>query len=156
MYPCPPKAVCVLQNRDQSSLLQCTPPTLVSAPPLPIAAANHPGNLAALNAPLIKNISTNADASEGNTRSIQDPTKDRLAERVASIERTHQALLDAALRLDNVRLGLERRMRKGQPGPVTCLSPHSGIYEVPSRTPIDFRVSIRSHFRATKIALCGI
>lgn len=157
MYACPVKAVCTLQNSGQSSLLQCTPPTLVPAPPLPIAAAHHPGYLAALNAPLFtpptKSISTNADASEGNTRSSQDPTRDRLAERVASIERTHQALLDAAPHLDNIRLDLERRSRKAQPAPVTRPSLHLGIWEAPSRMPIDFRVSIRLHFRATKIAL---
>lgn len=157
MYTCKPKAVCILQNSGQCSLLQCAPRTPFPVPPLPIAAAHHPGILTALHAPLFapptKSISTNAAVSEGNTRVIQDPTNDRLAERVASTERTHQTLLDAALRLDNVRLDLERRSCKPRPTPVTRPSPHLGIWEVPSRTPIDFRVSIRFHFRATKIAL---
>lgn len=153
----PAKGVCALQNSGQSSLLQCAPPTLVPASPLPIAAAHHPGNLAAFNAPLFtpptKSISTNADSSEGNMRPSQVSTEDRLAERVASIERTRQALLDAALHLDNVRLDLERRSRKVQSVLVTRPGLHLGIWEAPSRTPIDFRVSIRLHFRATEIAL---
>ncbi|EPT03072.1 hypothetical protein FOMPIDRAFT_97971 [Fomitopsis schrenkii] len=123
--------------------VQCAPRTPFPVPPLPIAAAHHPGILTALHAPLFapptKSISTNAAVSEGNTRVIQDPTNDRLAERVASTERTHQTLLDAALRLDNVRLDLERRSCKPRPTPVTRPSPHLGIWEVPSRTPIDFR-----------------
>ncbi|KZT70848.1 hypothetical protein DAEQUDRAFT_810432 [Daedalea quercina L-15889] len=128
--------------------VQCTPPTPVPTLPLPIAAAHHPAKLSALNASLFapptKTLSTNVAGREANARPSQNPTKDRLAERLASIERTHAALLDAAHRTDNVRLHLEPRSRRARPAPtpsapVTRSSLDFGIWEGPSRTPIDFK-----------------
>ncbi|TFY61078.1 hypothetical protein EVJ58_g4736 [Rhodofomes roseus] len=128
--------------------VQCTLPTPVTVPPLPIAAANHPTNVRSLKAPLFspptKSLSANPPVSEANTHSAQDPTKDRLSERLASIQRTHQALLDVALRIDNVRQDLERRSRSAQPAHAvpalgTGSSLNLGIWEAPSRMHIDFR-----------------